>query len=131
MKSFLFGLVIAAALIGGGITFLRRGATRTDVTPQAPVDNVTVVDGMQFVTIKVKGGYQPKVSKVKAGMPTILRFETKGTFDCSSAISIPSKDVDQMLPATGTTDVPVGQLAVGELKGSCGMGMYRFSVVAE
>jgi P-type Cu+ transporter len=99
-----------------------------DVPASADAANVAIVDGVQIVTITAKGGYSPEVSTVQAAMPVTLRFVTKGTFDCSSAIRIPSKDVDTILPPTGSTDIALGTLAPGMLEGTCGMGMFRFAV---
>ena len=90
--------------------------------------NVSMVNGQQIVLIKAKGGYRPEVSEVKAGIPTVIRFETKATYDCSSIIRIPSLGIDQDLPASGQTDIAVGSLSAGTLQGSCGMGMYRFTL---
>jgi len=92
------------------------------------INNVSVVDGKQIIEIRAKGGYQPRKSIAKAGMPTILRFNTNSTFDCSSLIRIPSLDISKALPQTGTTDIDIGVSQVGELNGACGMGMYPFEV---
>lgn len=64
----------------------------------------------------------------KAGIPTIIRFDTKGTFDCSSAVRIPSMDISKNLPQTGSTDIDIGVPQVATLQGTCGMGMYPFEV---
>ena len=90
--------------------------------------NVSVVDGKQIIEIRVKGGYQPKKSVAKAGMPTVVRFVTNGTFDCSSAVTIPSKKISKSLPSTGTTDIEIGTPDAGTLSGTCGMGMYLFEI---
>jgi len=92
------------------------------------VNNVSVVDGKQIVEIRAKGGYQPRKSTAKAGIPTILRFNTSGTFDCSSSVRIPDMNISKMLPQSGTTDIDIGSQKVATLQGSCGMGMYPFEV---
>lgn len=94
----------------------------------APANNVTVVDGKQIIDVQVKGGYQPKVSTAKAGIPTVLRFTTDSTFDCSSEVRIPSMGISQNLPQTGKTDVAIGTPTAAPLKGVCVMGMYSFEV---
>ncbi len=117
---------IAAAVI---ILFLGRH----DRTPAAPpsAGNVSIVDGTQIVTLQVKGGYRPILSQVKSGIPTVLRFETDATYDCSSSIRIPNLGISRNLPPSGATDVALGTLAPGTLQGTCGMGMYRFSLEAK
>ena len=87
-----------------------------------------VVDGKQIIEISAKGGYQPRKSIAKAGIPTIIRFDTKGTFDCSSSVRITSMNISKNLPQTGSTDIDIGDSKLGTLKGSCGMGMYPFEV---
>ncbi len=95
------------------------------------INNVSVVDGVQVVLIKAKGGYFPKRSIAKAGTPTIIKFDTKGTFDCSSSVRIPSMDISRVLPSTGKTEINIGSQEKGILRGSCGMGMYPFEIVFE
>ncbi len=90
--------------------------------------NVSIVNGVQIISLQVKGGYQPEQSVAKAGLPTVIRFETSGTFDCSSSIRIPSLNISQYLPQTGSTDINIGTPSVGLFRGSCGMGMYPFEV---
>lgn len=86
-------------------------------------------DGKQIIEISARGGYTPKTSVAKAGVPTIIRVVTNNTFDCSSSISIPSIGYRNNLPRTGTTDIEVpAQVAGTTLLGSCSMGMYGFAV---
>jgi len=127
MKTFIISVsIIAVGLIVGEI-FL--SARNNSVAPQGiNANNVTVVDGKQIVDIYVKGGYQPKISTAKAGIPTILRFKTQGTFDCSSSIRIPSLNISKALPQTGETDIDIGTQTATTLQGTCGMGMYQFQI---
>jgi plastocyanin domain-containing protein len=117
-----FGLLI-------GLMVMRAGAKTSPSSAAAPeASNVQTVDGTQIITINAKGGYRPEDSTAKAGVPTVIRFQTNGTFDCSSVIRIPSLGISKTLPSSGATDVAVGPLQPGTLQGTCGMGMYRFSV---
>jgi len=75
--------------IGGGTTTLAA-------------NNVSIIDGQQVIDITAKGGYTPRTSVAKAGLPTIVRFITNGTFDCSSFIRIPSMGISKALPQTDT-----------------------------
>ncbi len=120
--------IVIVVLLAFGALFLLRGKGDGTSSPAAPASNVSIVDGQQIVRISVKGGYQPGVSTVKAGVPTTLRFETNGTFDCSSSVRIPAFNISRILPSSGTTDVPLGSLSQGTILGTCGMGMYRFSL---
>lgn len=113
------GIVVALGVIfwGGG------GAS------VAPVQNVEIRDGVQYVTIGAKGGYSPAVSTAKAGIPTKLIVETNGTYDCSASLVVRSAKFQQVLPQTGTTEIDIGIPEAGvPLQGVCGMGMYSFKV---
>ncbi|MEK7144919.1 MAG: cupredoxin domain-containing protein [Patescibacteria group bacterium] len=125
MKPLQLALIISATLIGGAIllTLNKSGAQEVPAT-----NNVSIVDGQQIIDITAKGGYTPRTSTAKAGIPTVLRFHTNGTFDCSSYIRIPSMGVSQALPSTGTVDIAVTDPKAGALIGMCGMGMYPFQV---
>ena len=125
MKSAL-AVVVAGVLIAGGIYFAVSSGSRVDA---ASVTNVSVVDGKQIVEMDVKGGYAPKLTAAKAGMPTVLRMKTNGTFDCSAGVVIPSLSVRQNLPPSGSTDIEVPPQQSGtQLQGLCIMGMYHFAV---
>jgi len=91
--------------------------------------NVSSTEGRQIIEIRAKGGYTPRMTTAKANVPTILRVETSATFDCSSALRIPTLGYSKNLPPTGTTDIEVpSQTAGTTLKASCSMGMYNFSI---
>lgn len=91
-------------------------------------NNVTVVDGKQIIEIKAKGGFEPSKSTAKAGIPTILRFNTSGTFDCSSSVRIPNLGISKNLPQSGSTDIDIGVQQASSVTGTCEMGMYPFEI---
>lgn len=126
MKSTIISVIVTAIIIGGAFVFVRSGSEQPDAVL---VNNVTVVDGKQIIEVRAKGGYLPRTSVARAGMPTIIRFGTSGTFDCSSSVRIPTMGISKSLPPSGTTDIDIGTPSTGALQGSCGMGMYPFEVV--
>lgn len=91
-------------------------------------NNVSVEDGKQIITIDVRGGYNPRVSTAKAGIPTVLRFKTNGSFGCASSIYLPSMNYRTNLSLSGNTDIPLPTQSVGTFRGMCGMGMYNFVI---
>lgn len=125
MNKTALAIIIGVVIIGGTLFFVGKGSGNVANTP---ANNVTVVEGKQIIEISAKGGYQPRKSIAKAGIPTIIRFDTKGTFDCSSSVRIPSMNISQVLPQTGSTDIDVGTQKVATLQGTCGMGMYPFEI---
>ena len=93
------------------------------------VNNVSIVDGKQIIIIKAKGGYYPKVTNAKAGIATVIKMDTIGTFDCSSAVVIPSLSYRKNLAPSAETLIDVlPQKPGAKLQGLCAMGMYSFTI---
>jgi len=122
--------IISASIIAGAIIVSAFVLTSGSVSPAdaVPAQNVTVVNGTQIIEIHAKGGFQPRKSIAQAGIPTVLRFTTSGTFDCSSSVRIPSLNVSKILPQSGSTDIAIGNPPTGTVSGTCGMGMYPFEI---
>jgi plastocyanin domain-containing protein len=115
------GLIVAIGIIFSG------GSKTNDGREAA--QNVEVRDGIQYITVNAGGGYSPRVSNAKAGIPTKLIMKTSGAFDCSSSLVINSLGYRKMLPQTGETEIEIGTPQAGvPLQGVCGMGMYSFKV---
>jgi len=128
MKGIISSVLVALVLIGGAIILTKKDpVVKSGDVPSA--QNVEVVDGLQIINIRAKGGYQPRKSIAKADLPTVIRFDSKGTFDCSASVRIPSLNISQSLNFSGLTDVDLGKPKMGVLKGSCSMGMYPFEIV--
>ena len=127
MKAATITILIAGVMIGGFIFLLGKNNAQNN-TQIDNIQNVTMVDGRQIIEIKAKGGYMPRVSTAKAGVPTIVRFDTNGTFDCSASVRIPSLGISEVLPNSGSKDIDLGTQKIGTLQGTCGMGMYPFEI---
>ena len=124
----LISVVISGILIGSALWFVsvRSG---TDGAGGA-VPTATIIDGKQVIDISAKGGYSPRKVIAKAGVPTILRIKTNGTFDCSASLVIPKLSYQKFLQPSGTEDIIIpADKAQGTLQGLCSMGMYNFQVV--
>jgi len=99
-------------------------------TTSRPASQAVVVEnGIQYINVFARSGYSPRQIKAKANMPTVLQMETKGTYDCTTAFTIPQLSYRTYLPATGITkiDIPKDK-TIGSLTGTCSMGMYYFTV---
>lgn len=126
MKTTVISILVAGVLIGGAIMF-SSGKDVSD-TEQA-VNNVSIVNGKQIITINAKGGYSPRVTTAKADIPTVIKVATNGTFDCSSALAIPSIGYRENLSPSGATEIEVPSQKVGTtMQGLCAMGMYNFAI---
>ena len=126
-KTTTISILVAAVLIGGAILFSSGG--KDSNTNTASANNVSIVDGKQIITITAKGGYSPKVTTAKSGIPTVIKMDTQGTFDCSSALTIPSLGYRNNLPPSGEIPIDVPPQQTGTtLRGLCAMGMYNFAI---
>lgn len=97
---------------------------------QSSGDVVREENGVQIISVLARGGYSPGEIVAKAGVPTRLDVATKGTYDCSSALVIPSLDYQKFLPSTGVTSIDIpAQSSGAKINGLCSMGMYSFEIV--
>ncbi len=127
MKFVFYSIIVVIAFFTGAYFFL-NGAPSFTTDIGSPANNVSIADGIQVVEIKTKGGYQPRYGAAKAGIPTIIRFNTSGTFDCSSSVRIPSLNISKNLQVSGITDIDIGSPSAGKLQIMCSMGMYRLEI---
>ncbi len=133
MKSTVISIIIAGILIGGAILLVGGGGQNNSSnisdasSPQK--NNVSVEGGKQVIDILARGGYSPKKTIAKSNATTTLRVTTKGSFDCSVALSIPSIGYRKNLPSTSVTEIDIPPQAPGSaLQGICAMGMYNFII---
>jgi len=122
-------LAMAAIILVTGAVLIRNENRTTTVTTG---ENVSIVNDQQVIAIEAKGGFSPITSVAQAGIPSVLQISTNGTYDCSSAISIPSLGYRKNLPATGVANIEIpAQEAGTTINGTCSMGMYNFSIAFE
>jgi len=94
-------------------------------------NNVEIKEGVQYVTVLAKGGYFPKISLIKADLPTKLIIKTENTYDCTASLIIRSLDLQKVLSANGQEIIDLGILKSGNsIQGVCGMGMFYFKIQA-
>jgi Cu+-exporting ATPase len=126
-KSVIISLVISAVLIGWAFWLVSSKPSTASEGTTAPT--ATIVDGIQIIDITAKGGYSPRVVTAKAGVPTVLRVNTKGTFDCSASLVIPKLSYQKFLQPTAIEEIAItAEQAQGTLQGLCSMGMYNFQI---
>jgi len=121
------GLVIGVSIIFFGSSKNNNANIIKNTTEQ--IQNTEIKNGIQYITIDAKGGYSPKVSTAKAGIPTKLIMKTNGTYDCSAALVVKSVGYQKILPKTGEEIIDLGTPEAGiPIRGVCGMGMYSFLI---
>jgi plastocyanin domain-containing protein len=87
--------------------------------------------GVQEVTVRVKGGYDPDVIVVRKGRPVRLDFYRDETSSCSETVVLPEFGIAQSLPPFRTTPVEFTPERSGEFTFTCGMSMLRGKLVVE
>lgn len=129
-KSTIISIIISVALIVGTFYFVSE-KSNSEVSGIVQSQNVEVRDGVQYVTISAKGGYSPRITEIKGGMPTKLVVKTDSTYDCSASLVVRSAGYQNILQPTGEEIIDLGTPKSGEkVQGVCSMGMYNFVINA-
>lgn len=124
-KNTIISIIVSVVLIGGTLYFVSDRSTPTNT----PSQNVEIRNGVQYVTVMAKGGYSPRTTQLKGGLPTKLVMKTDGTYDCSASLAIRSAGFQKVLQPTGEEIIDLGTPKSGEkVQGVCSMGMYNFAV---
>lgn len=122
-------IIIMSALVVIIAIIVLSGTPKNTAKNTSGAESNEIKNGIQYITILAKGGYSPKVSTAKAGIPTKLIIKTDGTYDCSASLVIKSINYQKILSQTGEEIIDVGTPVAGTpLRGVCGMGMYNFLV---
>ena len=87
--------------------------------------------GVQEISIRVKGGYEPDVIVVEKGRPVRLDFYRDETASCSDKVVFGDFGISRALPAFKTTAVEFTPNKVGEFTFTCGMNMMRGKLIVE
>lgn len=127
-KSTIISIVVSVVLVAGTLYVVsdRPGSSGGEV-PQG--QNIEIKDGVQYVTILAKGGYAPRITEIKGGLPTKLIIKTDGTYDCSASLVVRSVQFRKVLSPIGEEVIDLGVPKSGEdVQGLCGMGMYSFKI---
>jgi hypothetical protein len=76
-------------------------------------------------------GFEPAVLKIDSNKPVRLAVTRASAPNCGARIVFPSLGIERDLPLGRTVMIDLPPLAPGELRFTCGMGMYRGSVVVQ
>ncbi|MEX2572589.1 MAG: cupredoxin domain-containing protein [Gemmatimonadota bacterium] len=87
--------------------------------------------GVQEVTIRVQGGYEPSRVLVRRGKPVRLIFDRQETSGCSEEVVIPDFGVRRFLAPYERTAIEVTPEEAGTYEFTCGMSMLRGRLVVE
>lgn len=82
-------------------------------------------------TINVlSNGYRPSEVTVPSGKPVTLTLVTKGNLGCTSIFRIPQLNLERDLSLKKTTTLTATFDSPGRYTFTCGMGMYRGTIIA-
>ncbi len=101
-------------------------------TMQSHTTNSVLGSNIQTTTINVSNnGYSPSNITLKKNIPTQLKLITTNVSNCSRSFTIPTLNINKLLPETGETTIEFTPKTEGPLAFSCSMGMYtgKFNVV--
>ena len=79
--------------------------------------------------VRVRGGYEPSVIRVPAGVPVRLIFLREETASCSEQVVFPDFGKSAMLPPGRRVTVELAACAAGTYEFTCSMGILRGSLV--
>ena len=87
--------------------------------------------GVQEIAIRVAGGYDPGIVRVKRGVPVRLVFDRQETASCSEEVVLPDYGIRKFLPPHQRTAVEFTPSEAGTREFTCGMGMLRGRIIVE
>ena len=87
--------------------------------------------GVQEVTVRVQGGYEPANVRVRRGVPVRLVFDRQETSGCSEEVVFPDFGVRKFLPAHQKTAIELTPERAGVYEFTCGMSMLRGRLTVE
>ena len=90
----------------------------------------SIKQGIQEVDIVVDGGYTPDRIEVAAGEPVKLNFYRQDASSCLEQVLLPDFNKALDLTLNQTTSVEIVPERSGEYNFTCGMNMYRGTIIA-
>ncbi len=100
-----------------------QAATQSKATISIPTDALKLQVGAS--------GFAPASLRIAAGQPIKLAITREAESNCASRIVFPSLGITRDLPLGATTIIELPALPVGELRFTCGMGMYKGALVVQ
>ncbi len=100
--------------------------------PQAAVVAISGVDGKQHIAIRADDkGFTPSAVALKKGTPATLTFTRTTDDTCAKEVVFPEINLKKSLPLNAPVDVDVPTDGARTLAFTCGMGMFKSSVLIQ
>jgi plastocyanin domain-containing protein len=98
---------------------------------QGPTTVTAPADGRVEIRVDDQG-YHPSTIRAAAGRSLTLVFRRVDALNCGDKVKFPAlNNLERDLPVGQAVEIPVTVPASGALAFTCGMGMYRGSVVVQ
>ena len=128
-------LAILVAVILSAVGCESSKAEAPSANSEAPATNspapASSAAERQRVTVTVTGsGYEPSSISARAGQPLTLIFKRTTDQGCGQRLVFPDRDIRRDLPLNQEVEVELTPRENETIAFTCGMGMYRGSVVA-
>jgi len=104
--------------------------TTTQSTTQSEVD-VTAQAAPKVKMQVTQSGYSPTVIRVKKGVPVELVIKNPLENSCLSTFALPEFNINSVSLKVGNTNLQFTPTKTGEYTFSCGMGMFKGTVIVE
>jgi hypothetical protein len=82
-------------------------------------------DTRQVVEVTVHRGYQPDSIRARAGVPLRIILRREDDEACSERVVFSAPKIDRRLASTGVTPIDLPAQLPGQIRFTCGMGLYR------
>jgi heme/copper-type cytochrome/quinol oxidase subunit 2 len=105
--------------------------TNTSTTPKQTELDITKETNPKIEMMITPTGYTPNVIKVKKGVPVELNITNPGDNSCFSTFMMPDFDLNNVNLKAGTTKLSFTPDKEGEYTFSCGMNMFKGTVIVE
>jgi heme/copper-type cytochrome/quinol oxidase subunit 2 len=103
----------------------------TSTSPKNTELDITKETNPKIEMMITPTGYTPNVIKVKKGVPVELNISNPGDNSCFSTFMMPDFDLNNVNLKAGTTKLTFTPDKEGEYTFSCGMNMFKGTVIVE
>jgi heme/copper-type cytochrome/quinol oxidase subunit 2 len=130
LSLFLFVYSSDIVKIPGQDVTAQQQTTNTQKTTKTEIDVTN--EGSPKVKMKVTPtGYSPNVIRVKKGVPVELEIDNPLENSCLSTFTMPDFNINNVNLKVGTTNLSFTPDKTGEYTFSCGMQMFKGSIIVE
>ena len=106
------------------------GESTPEAAPPPPVNDPAMKEQRRVPVTVTGSGYEPASIEARAGEPLTLVFKRTTEEGCGQQLVFPDHDIRRELPLNQEVEVVLTPKQQENIGFTCGMGMYRGSIVA-